>query len=113
MHYNDYLALMEPWRQVLDTPMLELDYEELVQDQEAVIRRLLEFCGLEWDDRCLRFFESKREVLTLSRDQVNQPIYRSSIGHQRRYARHLGPLREVLASGQRGSVAGGQPSGAG
>ncbi len=105
MYYNDYLALMEHWRQVLDVPMFELDYEELVQDQEGVTRRLLEFCGLEWDDRCLRFFESKREVLTLSREQVNQPIYRGSVGHHQRYARHLGPLREVLASGLRGSVA--------
>ncbi len=111
MHYNDYLALMEHWRQVLDAPMLELDYEELVQDQDGVSRRMLEFCGLEWDDCCLRFFESKREVLTLSREQVNQPIYRDSVGHHQRYARHLGPLREVLASGLRGSAACEGPTG--
>ena len=101
MYYNDYLALMEHWREVLDEPMFELVYEELVEDLEGVVRRLLEFCGLDWDDRCVRFFESTRQVLTLSRDQVNRPIYRSSMGRWRRFERHLAPLREVLAQGLR------------
>ncbi len=101
MYYNDYLALMDHWRDVLDEPMWELEYEELVEDLEGVVRRLLEFCGLDWDDRCMHFFESKRQVLTLSRDQVNRPIYRSSVGRWRKFEKHLAPLREVLTQGLR------------
>ncbi len=99
LFYNDYRAVMEHWRGVLDIPMLELDYEQLVADPDGECRRLVEFCGLPWDDRCLRFFESKREVLTLSRDQVNRPIYASSVGRHRNYQKHLGPLRDALAGG--------------
>jgi len=106
LFYNDYLAVMEHWRGVLDIPMLELDYERLVADPDGECRRLVAFCGLPWDDRCLRFFESKREVLTLSRDQVNRPIYTSSVGRHRNYQKHLGPLRDVLAGGERASAAG-------
>jgi hypothetical protein len=80
--------------------MLDLDYERLVADPDAECRRLIEFCGLQWDDGCLRFFESGREVLTLSRDQVNRPIYTTSVGRSRRYDKHLGPLRDALAGGR-------------
>ena len=106
LFHNDYRAVMEHWRGVLDIPMLELDYEQLVADPDGECRRLVEFCGLPWDDRCLRFFESGREVLTLSRDQVNRPIYTSSVGRSRNYEKHLGPLRDVLAGGERASAAG-------
>ena len=99
LFHNDYRAVMEHWRAVLDIPMLELEYERLVADPDGECRRLVEFCGLPWDDRCLRFFESGREVLTLSRDQVNRPIYTTSVGRHRNYEKHLGPLRDVLARG--------------
>jgi len=105
LFYNDYRAVMEHWRGVLDVPMLELDYEQLVADPDGECRRLVEFCGLPWDDGCLRFFESEREVLTLSRDQVNRPIYTTSVGRHRNYELHLGPLRDALAGG-RASAAG-------
>ena len=98
--YNDYLAVMEHWRGVLENPMHELDYEQLVADPDAECRRLVEFCGLPWDDGCLRFFESGREVLTLSRDQVNRPIYTTSVGRARNYEKHLGPLRDALGGGR-------------
>ena len=100
--YNDYLALMAHWREALSLPLLEVDYEALVADQEGVTRRIIDFLGLPWDDRCLGFHQSRREVLTLSRDQVSKPIYRTAIGRARRYEKHLGPLREVLESGRRG-----------
>ncbi len=106
LFHNDYRAVMEHWRQVLDISMLELDYEQLVADPDSECRRLVEFCGLPWDDGCLRFFESEREVLTLSRDQVNRPIYTSSVGRHRNYEKHLGPLRDVLAGGERASATG-------
>ena len=95
--YRQYERLMDHWRRELDLPMLEVTYEALVDDLEAQARRIIEACGLPWDDRCLRFHESGRVVKTLSYDQVRQPIYRSSIGRYRRYERHLGPLLEALA----------------
>jgi hypothetical protein len=94
---------MEHWRSVLpEGSMLEIDYEQTVADQGSVSRQVIEFVGLDWDDRCLRFWETGREVLTLSRDQVNKPIYSSSVGRSAKWGRNLDPLREVLARGWRG-----------
>jgi hypothetical protein len=94
-----YERLMAHWRDVLKIPMLEVQYETLVSDQEAVTRKMLDFCELEFDERCLRFYEGKRLVLTASYDQVNRPIYSSSVGRYRDFESHLGPLREALAEG--------------
>jgi tetratricopeptide (TPR) repeat protein len=102
MRFNDYLAIMEHWRSTLDMALLEIDYETLVEDQEGTTRRILEFLGLPWDESCLRFHESPRQALTLSREQVSRPIYRSAVDRHRHYDRHLGPLRAVLESGRRG-----------
>jgi tetratricopeptide (TPR) repeat protein len=102
MAYNDYRALMDHWRRV-GIPMLEVDYEDLVENQEVVSRKIIEYCGLPWDDRCLRFHESGRQVITLSREQVKQSMYSSSVGRHRNFERHLGPLAEVLHEGVRGS----------
>ena len=76
--------------------MLEVRYEELVAEPEATSRRLVEFCGLPWDARCLRPHENPRAVRTVSKLQVRRPIYSSSVGRWRRYARHLAPLRQAL-----------------
>ena len=100
--YNDYLAVMEHWRRVLPGRIFELDYEDLVNNQEAVSRRLIEHVGLPWDDRCLRFYETGREVITLSRDQVNKPIYSTAINRHRHYEAHLAPLKDILDRGLRG-----------
>ena len=99
--YNDYLALMAHWRQVLDDRMLEIDYEALIEDQQGVSQRIIDYLGLPWDDRCLRFYETKRAVTTLSHEQVARPIYRGSMGRHRYFEKHLGPLREVLEKGLR------------
>jgi hypothetical protein len=97
--YAGYQRLMDHWRNGLEIPMLEIRYEELVADQEGYTRRLIDFCGLDWDNRCLRFYEADRVVLTASYDQVNRPIYGSSIGRHRNFDRHLGPLKAALAEG--------------
>jgi hypothetical protein len=76
--------------------MLDLRYEDLISDQEAMTRRLIEFCGLDWDQGCLHFHESGRIVTTPSYDQVRQPIYRKSIARWRHYDAHLEPLRLAL-----------------
>ncbi|MHC4717239.1 MAG: sulfotransferase, partial [Planctomycetota bacterium] len=91
-----YERLMGHWRAVLEGPILDVSYEQLIHDQAGVSRRIIEFCGLEWDDRCLRFHESGRVATTLSYDQVRRPLYTSSVGRFRRFERHLGPLQELL-----------------
>jgi Tfp pilus assembly protein PilF len=101
--YRDYRALMEHWRSVLPLSMFDVVYEELVADQEVQSRRLVEFCGLAWDDRCLRHDKNPRAVHTASQVQVRQPIYKSSVGRWKNYARHLGPLFEVLGETPEGS----------
>jgi hypothetical protein len=76
--------------------MLEVDYEQLVQDPEPTVRAMLDFCGLEWDDRCLKFHQSKRAINTASYQQVRKPIYTKSAGRWKNYEQHLGPLLESL-----------------
>ena len=95
-HYRAHERLMEHWKRVLPLPILEVRYEDTVADQEAQTRRILEFCGLPWDDACLRFYESKRVVNTFSYDQVRQPIYKKSVQRWRNYEPWLEPLKEAL-----------------
>ncbi|MHC4082784.1 MAG: tetratricopeptide repeat-containing sulfotransferase family protein [Planctomycetota bacterium] len=96
--YRQYERLMEHWSQALPQPILEVVYEAVVDDLEGESRRIIEFCGLDWDDGCLEFHASGRNVRTASYEQVRQPIYRSSIGRYERFERHLGPLLEALAA---------------
>jgi tetratricopeptide (TPR) repeat protein len=81
--------LMRHWRETLDLPMLDVRYEEVVGDPGTAFPRFIEFLGLPWDDACTRFHESRRTVRTLSYDQVNRPLYATSVDRWRRYERHL------------------------
>ena len=94
--YQDYRRMMTAWSEVLPLEVFDLAYEDLVADLEAVGRKLLAFCGLDWDPACARFFETKRPVLTASRVQVRKPIYSSSVGKWRRYETQLDPLIAAL-----------------
>jgi tetratricopeptide (TPR) repeat protein len=96
-YYLQYQRLMDHWARVMPGRVLTVQYEEVVGDFEAQARRLLDFCGLPWQDACLRFYESERPVRTPSAEQVRQPIYDRSVGHWRHYERHLGELIEVIA----------------
>jgi hypothetical protein len=96
-YYLQYQRMMDHWHRVLPGRVLTVQYEEVVTDFEAQVRRLLEFCGLPWEDACLRFYESNRPVRTPSSEQVRQPIYDHSVGHWRNYARHLDELVTVIA----------------
>ena len=71
-------------------------YEELIDDLEGQARRVVAFCGLEWDDACLKYHENPRVVRSVSYDQVRRPDYRSSVGRSRHYDAYLGPLKEAL-----------------
>ncbi|MGA9855247.1 MAG: sulfotransferase [Gammaproteobacteria bacterium] len=96
--YRLYEELMHHWHTLLPAGrMLEVRYENVVTDLESQARRLLEFCGLPWDDACLRFHEHRRIVKTASLAQVRQPIYASSVGRWRHYTHYLEPLRQALA----------------
>lgn len=95
-YYNEYRRLMAHWDQVLSIPLMHLDYEDMVSDQETATRKLLEFCGLDWHDDCLDFHRQRRHVRTASYDQVRRPIYKSSVARWTHYEAHLQPLIEVL-----------------
>lgn len=81
--------MMQHWKDVLDVPILDVQYEALVADPENQFRRIIEFIGLPWDDACLSFHKTRRTVRTLSYDQVNRPIYKSSSGRHVNYAEFI------------------------
>ena len=96
-YYKQYQRLMSHWRDVLPSEVFhEVNYEDLIKDQENVSRELIRFCDLPWDERCLRFHLTKRPVKTASKWQVRQPIYKSSITRWKNYQPFLGPLSELL-----------------
>lgn len=95
-YYAEYCRTMRHWQDVLSIPMLEINYEEIVADLETTSRRMIDFIGLDWDDRCLQFYRSKRAVKTQSFEQVRNPIYNQSVNRWKNYASHLGPLRSSL-----------------
>ncbi len=95
-YYRSYLALMDHWDQVLPGKVLHLQYEELVRDPEANIRRLLAHCGLGFHPACLSFHETRRSVRTASAEQVRQPLYTSAVGYWRQFTAELEPLRNAL-----------------
>ena len=76
--------------------MLEIEYRDLVMDHENTLKNLVQFCSLPWDEQCLQFYESGRHVRTASYNQVNKPIYKSSLDRWKNYSAFIGPLREVL-----------------
>ena len=88
---------MTHFRDALGVPMLESRYEALVDDPESRSRALVEHCGLPWDERCLRFYESERKSKTASYDQIRQPIYKRSSQRWRNYEKYLAPLFDALA----------------
>ncbi|MDZ4735607.1 MAG: sulfotransferase [Rhodospirillaceae bacterium] len=95
-YYNQYRRLMAHWNATLPGTMLEFSYEATVGDFEPMARRLLEFCGLEWEDACLDFHRTDRPVLTASKGQVRRPIYNSSVAKWRRFETQLEPLRLAI-----------------
>ena len=96
-YYCGYERLMTHWRSVLSNPFYEIQYEELVAQQEDLSRELVASCGLPWHDDCLSFFANKRVVHTASHWQVRQPMYTSSVARWKRYERQLAPLQAAMA----------------
>ncbi len=96
--FGDYRRLMDHWRHVLPVAMLEVDYEETVADLERVARRMVNWCGLDWDPACLAFHQGKRPVTSASATQVRQPIYGHSVGRWRNYETSMRNLFAPLAA---------------
>ncbi len=97
-YYREYERLMAHWADVLPLPIHEVSYEELLANQESVTRGLVAFCGLDWDDRCLSFHQTRRVVQTASTIQVRKPLSTKSAGRWRNYVSHLRPLLDALAN---------------
>ena len=94
--YRQYERLMVHWKQALPMQVLDVGYETLVDDLDGQARRIIDFCGLPWNDKCLEFHASGRTVRTASYEQVRQPIYRSSIGRYKGFEPHISALLNAL-----------------
>lgn len=95
-YYRLYQELMEQWRQLLPGFVLDISYEKLVADPETQMRRVLEFCGLDWQSDCLSPEGSDRSIRTISAMEARKPLHQRSIGAWKRYETHLKPLKEAL-----------------
>lgn len=95
-YYRDYVELMAHFDAVLPGRVHRVIYETLVDDTESEVRRLLDYCGLPFDERCLRFYENDRAVRTASSEQVRRPIYREGVDHWQHYESWLEPLKHAL-----------------
>ena len=95
-YYADYVALMAHFDEVLPGRIHRVIYEDMVADTETQVRALLDYCGLEFDERCLRFFENDRAVRTASSEQVRRPIYREGVDQWRHFEPWLDPLKQAL-----------------
>ncbi len=98
-YYRLYLRLMDHWRKVIPPErLLDVDYERTVAEPEETARRLIAFCGLDWDSACLRPEDNRDAIRTASGWQARQPVYRTSVERWRRYEPWIGELRELLAT---------------
>ena len=95
-YYRDYVALMAHFDEVLPGRVHRVIYERMIDDTEAEVRRLLDYCGLPFEDGCLRFYENTRAVRTASSEQVRQPIFRDAVDQWRHYEAWLAPLVQAL-----------------
>jgi tetratricopeptide (TPR) repeat protein len=95
-YYRTYLELMRHWNAVLPGRILRVCYEDVVEDLEGNVRRILEFCGLEFEPACVEFYRTERSVRTASSEQVRQPIFRDGLSQWRNYETWLGPLKDSL-----------------
>jgi tetratricopeptide (TPR) repeat protein len=95
-YYRDYVEIMDHWDRVLPGKVLCVQYEEVVADTEQQVRRILDHCGLEFEENCLQFHRTERAVRTASSEQVRQPIYKAAVEHWRNFEPHLDELKQAL-----------------
>jgi predicted Zn-dependent protease len=97
-YYRCYVALMDHWNAVLPGKILRVQHEELLQDLDRQVRRILDFVGLEFETACLEFYKTQRSVRTASSEQVRRPIYREGTDQWRHFEAWLGPLKDALGN---------------
>ena len=95
-YYRDYIRVMDHWDKALPGRVHRVQYEEMVADTEAQIRALLDYCELDFEEQCLRFYETERSIRTPSAEQVRKPIYKEGLEQWRNFEAHLDPLKEAL-----------------
>jgi hypothetical protein len=95
-YYRTYVDLMRHWDTVLPRKILRVSYEDVVDDLSGNVRRILDFCGLEFEPRCVEFYKTERSVRTASSDQVRQPIFREGLDQWKHFEPWLGPLKDAL-----------------
>jgi len=95
-YYSEYCLTMDHWNEVLPGKVLDVHYEETVTDLEGQVARILDHCGLPFEEQCVRFHETERAIKTASSEQVRQPIYTGGMGKWRKYESHLGEWMEAL-----------------
>ena len=97
-YYKAYETLMSHWHKVLPGDVLTVQHEDVLDDLEGQVRRLLDFCGLPFEENCLSFHKTKRVIKTPSSEQVRQPIYKTGMGQWRPFEQHLDDLKRALGS---------------
>ncbi|TWX67028.1 sulfotransferase [Colwellia sp. C1TZA3] len=95
-YYQAYLKLMAHWDDVLLGYVLKVNHEDVVNNLATQVRRILDFCGLEFEQSCVDFHKTKRNIKTPSSEQVRQPIYKSATEQWRHFEAYLTPLKKVL-----------------
>jgi hypothetical protein len=95
-YYRTYVELMRHWDEALPGRILRVWHEDVVEDLESNVRRILDFCGLPFEPACVEFYKTERSVLSASSEQVRQPIFRDGLEQWKNYEPWLGPLREAL-----------------
>ncbi len=95
-YYLDYQRLMSHWQNLFPGEIFTVRYEELVVDQERVSKQLIDYLGLEWDEKCIDFHNNERNVMSPSNIQVRQPMYKRSMNKWKNYERHIQPLINML-----------------
>jgi len=95
-YYKQFLRIMDFWRNKMPEGFIEINYEDLINDPETQAQKLVNYCNLDWENKCLEFYKSERQVKTLSILQVRQPIYKSSVKAWQRYEQDLQPLFKAI-----------------
>ena len=95
-YYNNYVELMDHWNTVLPGEILSVNYEDLINDFEPSVNRILNYCNLPFEQSCLEFYKSKRSVKTPSAEQVRQPIYKSGLDYWKNFENDLSPLQKLF-----------------
>ena len=95
-YYQKYQDLMNFWKSNYQNNILEVNYEDLIENNENKIKEIIKFCNLEWDEKCLSFHENKSPIKTMSTSQARKPIYKSSLKAFDKFKKHLTILEKKL-----------------